>query len=357
MMLHWIVAPTLAATLAAPAVPAAPDYDGHCQAPRWSPDGTKLAFEVNDHRRKVVELLVTRPGEGTAPRKISPPAAGVAAPGFSSAAGESVAHELAWSPVQGRFVYSATGAAHDFDLYLDSGGVLAAAAGVDGSPAWGPGGLDIVFSSARTGQGDLYLLDLGHPGTPPLRLTGDATASELYPAWSPDGQMVVYVGHSADGDHLFLVDDIAFPAPRPITSWPGSQTRPRFSPDGRSVAFYSNHEDPRRFDLYVMRLGGTPMRVATGVLPNDGGPRFTPDGRHLVYVRQDDATFNPIVAAPLADPTAAIELRTGTVGNADLDLVQRADGSTWLAVAAQGGAGDTERDFRRIWISKLPALP
>jgi Tol biopolymer transport system component len=349
--------PALAATLGAPSVPATPDYDGHCQAPRWSPDGSKLAFEVNDHRKKTIELLVVRPGEGAAPRRISPPSAGVAAPGFADASGESVVHELSWSPVQGRFVYSATGAAHDYDLYLDSGGILAAAPGADGSPAWSPGGLDIVFSSARTGQGDLYVLDLGHPGTPPLRLTGDPSASELYPAWSPDGRMVVYVGHSPTGDHLFLVDDIAFPAPRAITAWPGSQTRPRFSPDGKLIAFYSNHEDPRRFDLYVMRLEGTPTRVATGVLPNDGGPRFTPDGRHLVFVRRDDAKFNPIVIAPLSDPTATIELHTGTVGNGDLDLVRRADGSTWLAVAAQGGTGDMERDFRRIWIAKLPGLP
>lgn len=341
-----------------PVVVSAP-VEANCEAPHWSADGAQLAYEVNDHARKNVDLYVytaasrsTRhvvlPGTGTTTRSA----------GFSTAGAEHVAHEASFSGASSRFVYSASGAADDYDLYLDTGTRLAPAAGADGNPAWSPDGRRIAFTSARTGQGDLYLLDTAALDAPPLKLSGDPTASEVYAAWSPDSSALVFVGHTPQGDNLYLIDNLAFPAPRALTAWPHVQTRPTFSPDGARIAFYSDHTAPGRFDLYVMPVGGTPTRVATDVVMNARGPVWTPDGTSVLYVQHDPDRYDPLRAAPWADPTRVRTIATGTVGNGDFDVVRRADGTAWLAIAAQGlgtaAALDGARhDFKRIYVVGL----
>lgn len=344
----------------AQAVPASPDYAGNCQAPRWSADGGKLSWEVNYHDRKTVELYIATYGATTQPRKVTPVSHGASAStaGFATATADAVVHEASWSPASiGKIVYSASGTSEDYDLYIDGAGPVAMAAGADGSAAWSPDGKRIVFTSARSGQGDLYMIDLAAVEKPPLKLTGDPTASELFAAWSPDGQKVAFVGHTQAGDNLYLIDNVAFPAPRAFTTWEHTQTRPSFSPDGSTIAFYSNHSDLDRFDLYMAPLSGTPVLVAMDVIMNDEGPTWTPDGRHLVYVKHDDSRFNPVYAAPVRQPSQAVPIQTGTVGNADLDVVKRSDGNYWLVVSAVGRTKDKVRDFKRLYSMPLPALP
>ncbi len=349
----------LAAAVALAIEPASPDYPGHCQSPRWSPDGRWLSWEVNYVDRQAVELYVAVAGSVTPPRRVGPAAksSSTVTAGFGgSGAVRGVVHELTFSPAGvDRFAYSASGAAEDYDLYLDGAGALAAAPGADGGAAWSPDGRSLLFTSARSGQGDLYLLSLGVPGAVPLRLSGDPTASELYASWAPDSKRVAFVGHTRQGDNLYFIDDIAFPAPRPFLAWSGVQTRPTFSPDGTLVAFYANREVETRFDLYVVSAaGGAPLRLATGVVLNPRGPSWTADSGSIVYVRADDTTLNPVWRVGVTDPKSARMLPTGTVGNTDIDVVKRQDGKSWLAVAAQGRVGDTVRDFRRVYTMVLP---
>ncbi len=341
---------------AANAHPVSPPYDGNCQSPTWSRDGAKLSYEVNYHDRKVIELYVYEPGSRE-PRRVRPIGRGTTSltAGFDSAGGENVAHEVSWAPpIIDRFVYSVSTAARDYDLAIDRAGPIAAAPGADGGPDWSPDGHWIVFTSARTGQGDLYLLDAHALESPPRRLTEVPEASELYARFSPDSRSVAYVVHTARGDNLFVIDDIENPEPRRLTDWPHAQTRPSWSPDGRYIAFYANKDVPSRFDLYVVPAkGGRPFPVARGVALSHDGPPWTPDGRSLVYVLDDDDRYDPVYIAPFDDPGAARPVPTGTVGNGDLAVARGTDGRTWLAVAAQGLERDEVRDFKRIYVMPL----
>jgi len=349
----------LALTAFAQAVPASPDLPANAQSPQWSPDGSQLSWELNYHEKKILELYVGSPGTTTPARKVTPVTRG--APTVTSGfevAGRQVVHEIAFSPpALKKFIYAASGSTQDYDLYLDGAGAIAPAPGADGGAAWSPDGKKVVFTSARTGQGDLYLLEVARLEAAPLKLTGDADSSELDAAWSPDSMKLVLVGHTNKGDNLFIIDNVDFPAPRPFTNWEHSQTRPSWSPDGTMIAFYSNHTDIRRVDLYVAPLVGTPTLVATDVIPNVSGPAWTPDGRHIVYVKHDDERFNPVYVAPVRQPSQAAPIPTDTVGNGDLSVVKRPDGKVWLAVAAMGRTEDKVRDYRRIYVMPLGTLP
>ncbi|MSP57121.1 MAG: hypothetical protein EXR69_16210 [Myxococcales bacterium] len=341
-----------------PAAAISAPVDANCQAPRWSPDGSQLLYEANDHTKKTVHLYAFTPASRSTRRVVIP---GVSAgssmtAGFSTATSQHVSHEASFAPVGNRFVYSASGSSGDYDLYLDTGARLSPMPGTDGNPAWSPDGRYIAFTSSRTGQGDIYLLEVATLDAPPRRLTADPTASEIYAAWSPDSTSLAFVGHAPRGDNLYLIDNLLFPAPRAITAWARVQTRPTFSPDGKRIAFYSDHTAADRFDLYVMPVGGTPTLVAADVVMNARGPTWTPDGGSLIYVQHDPDRFDPVRQAPWADPTRVTTILTGTVGNGDLDVVKRGDGTVWLAVTARGAADAerSQRDFMKVYVMGLP---
>jgi len=89
------------------------------------------------------------------------------------------------------------------------------------------------------------------------------------------GDTLVFV---AEGD-LWRVPATGGTATR-LTTHPGSESRPRISPDGTRIAFAATYEGPR--EVYVMPLaGGLPRRIT-----HDGGRHvvdgWTPDGQVLV---------------------------------------------------------------------------
>lgn len=333
------------------------------QRPLWSPDGTKLAYEANFHDKKIIELYAGDPKTGAFSRVVPVVrSASAMTAGFATSAaakGGQVAHELDWAPASiGRFVYSASNEGLDYDLYLGLGGALAAAPGADGGPSWSPDGRYIAFTSARTGQGDLYLLDVNAIEQPPRRVTTDPESSELFVSWSPDGQRFVFCGHSKKGDNLWLLPALT-QTPVKLTDQPNSQVRPSWSPAGDKIAYYANVDDEQRFDLYVIDAtpGATPTRLLRDVVLNAGGPTWTPDGKHVVVALDDDDRYDPIVAISVADPTRTKVLDFGTVGHSDLDITKAPDGKWMIALVAQGKKADKVRDYDRLFVAEVSGLP
>mgnify|MGYP002631834438 CR=1 FL=1 len=339
-------------TLAAGARPITQPVDANAQAPRWSQDGTQLAYELNFHEAKRIETWIHQPGGS--PVRVQPRASGASAvtAGFQTSSGGEVVHELSWGP-QGYYVYSASRPDEDYELFLSSGSKLAESPAADGGPVWSPDQASIAFTSSRTGEGDVYLLSAAALDAPPKRVSADPDASELFLAWAPNSQSLAWVGHTSQGDTILLVDDVASPTPRVLAALGNTQTRPSFSPDGKNIAFYSNHKERGRFDLYVIPVaGGTARQLAQGVVMNFDGPQWSPDGQHLVYVDDDDAAFDPVYTVGVAGGSSQ-RVDTRTVGNGDHDLVRGTDGKLYLAIAAQGKVEDEVRDFKRIYVVEL----
>jgi Tol biopolymer transport system component/predicted Ser/Thr protein kinase len=77
------------------------------------------------------------------------------------------------------------------------------------------------------------------------------------------------------------------PAPRtvPLTSYPGYQLTPAFSPDGKQVAFAWDGENGDNFDIYIKLVdAGTPLRLTTN--PEfEYAPTWSPDGHYIAFCR------------------------------------------------------------------------
>ncbi|MBK5292241.1 MAG: PD40 domain-containing protein [Acidobacteriia bacterium] len=72
-----------------------------------------------------------------------------------------------------------------------------------------------------------------------------------------------------------------------LTTFPGAELYPSFSPDGNHVAFTWNGPKQDNTDIYVQQIGaGTPLRL-TSDPRSDYNPVWSPDGRWIAFLRGD----------------------------------------------------------------------
>jgi Tol biopolymer transport system component len=72
----------------------------------------------------------------------------------------------------------------------------------------------------------------------------------------------------------------------PLTTYPGFEVEPSFSPDGTEVAFAWNGEKQDNFDIYRKLVGvGEPLRL-THDPGDDLCPAWSPDGRFIAFLRE-----------------------------------------------------------------------
>jgi dipeptidyl aminopeptidase/acylaminoacyl peptidase len=167
--------------------------------------------------------------------------------------------------------------------------------GNDNFPVWSPDGKEVLFTSSRSGNYDLYRKQVG-ADVPEQRII--ALESADYPrAWSPDGKSLIYT-QAVKGRDLIL---LRFGSGEPstarlfpdITAW---QDGARISPNGKYVAYASNVAGP--WEVYVASLVEPAQRwkisleLANGWAGGGGQPRWRRDGRELFYVLGNDTVIS-----------------------------------------------------------------
>ena len=81
-----------------------------------------------------------------------------------------------------------------------------------------------------------------------------------------------------------------------LTTDPGYEGEPTFSPDGRTIAYVSDREG--NFDIYLQQIGGGPAINLTKNSAADIQPAFSPDGREIAFVSNRSGTAEIFHAAP-----------------------------------------------------------
>ena len=132
----------------------------------------------------------------------------------------------------------------------------------------------IVFQFA----GDLW--SVPRSGGNAIRLTTDPGV-ESDPHFSPDGKQIAFSG-SYDGNTDVFVMPAEGGVPKRLTAHPAPDTALGWTPDGKSVVFsssmVSNTDYPRMFT--VSATGGMPAELP---FPSGYAASFAPDGKHIAY--------------------------------------------------------------------------
>ncbi len=208
---------------------------------------------------------IGQPQASIGPPNLSPDERRVAAPGYDGdSANEIWIHEVD-RPVKTRFTFDP---------------------GNDWFAAWTPSGKDIMFTSRRNGNADIFTKAADGSGEAEV-LVG-TSAHEDTPEWSLDERYfmynprgpetqrdVVYCERQQDGS---LGEIVAF------LQTEFEEAAPKFSPDNRFVVYASNESG--RFEIYLRSFpDGTGKRQ----ISSSGGtqPRLSRDGKEIFYVERD----------------------------------------------------------------------
>jgi len=109
------------------------------------------------------------------------------------------------------------------------------------------------------------------------------------PTISPDGKLAVLPVTRADLEkdktytNLWLVPTKSGKA-RQLTSGETSDTTPRWSPDGRHVAFVSKRGSDEETQIYVIPVDGGEARRVTNVPTGAMAPKWFPDSRRIAFL-------------------------------------------------------------------------
>jgi dipeptidyl aminopeptidase/acylaminoacyl peptidase len=134
------------------------------------------------------------------------------------------------------------------------------------------------------------------------------------PQVSPDGRQVAFVRTTTDlgtgtrNADVWIVPADGSAPPRPLTRHEKTDNAPRFSPDGKTLAFVSTRSGAPQ--VYLLDLGGGEPRKLTDLSAGAQDPLvFSPDGKKLAFVsdvfpdcadeacnkkRRDEAEKNPV---------------------------------------------------------------
>jgi TolB protein len=166
----------------------------------------------------------------------------------------------------------------------------------DGLPAWSPDRRRIAFVRDTGRDGDIHVMRAD--GTDVRRLTGGSrpgrSAQDLYPAWSPDGRLIAFSSSRGDREAEIYVMRADGTGVRRLTRTARhvQNIQPRFSPDGRFVVFASNRIAYWNIELFRVRVadGGGITRLTYWGSGQDGAPgddvmpSYSPDGTRIAFV-------------------------------------------------------------------------
>jgi TolB protein len=243
--------------------------------PRWSPDGTRIAF-YSDRDGDYELYLMNADGSGVT--RLTDDDVNEGRPSFS--------------PDGTRLAFVA-GDAEQAEIWT---------IGVDGSdltqltqngqqesaPSWSPDGSQVAFS--RYDGTDYEILVMAADGSGEVQLTDNA-ADDDAPSWSPDGSLIVFGSNRQNGNYDIWTMAADGSSPSRLATASREDGLPAFFGDGSRIAFDSSRDGD--FEIFLMNADGSAQTQLTDDLTAD----FEPD-------------VSTVAALPVGEPLPFLESST-----------------------------------------------
>jgi len=283
-----------------------------------------------------------------------------------------------WSPDGTRIVFQSTrGPGEDGDVYVmnaDGGNVqrVTSNAHPEYSPDWSPDGSRIVFGSIRDGEtpndaddGDIYVIGADGSGERNVTDAFEAQPGQFQwfdkdPDWSPvadviafssarvvaasasDGAFYRIVTMRPDGSNQTVVSDPNDPGNDPFPdSSPNHDEMPKWSLDGRWIAFGTHQQPEQQWDVQIVRANGTDQQ---NVLPDeqweDLWPTWSPSGTEILFT--SNRTGDHTRAIYSVDVSAFVTTQTSAAASQSFAMTTTATTAAATAVEPVGGIGRSE---------------
>jgi eukaryotic-like serine/threonine-protein kinase len=223
---------------------------------------------------------------------------------------------------------------------------LGAAKQVYGTFALSPDDRRLAFEVAGA-TNDIWVYEIAR-GTF-TRLTQERNNG--FPVWSPDGRQIAFV--TARDGGAFIVQRPADGTGAETILWQGKPTcRPgSWSLDGKHIAVVCSQDNQANDDIYVLSLGSTvELQPFVATQFSDWGPRFSPDGKWIAYISDSSGQYEVYVRPyPAAGSQVQISNNGGEepVWSRDGHELFYRNGTQWMSVTVE-----TSGDFK----ASLPKL-
>ncbi len=175
---------------------------------------------------------------------------------------------------------------------------------------------DRVYTVGRDGKGLKALVPCGFKVRKPF--PGTCVGART-PSWSPDGSMIAFRYALVDDDYVdsfttnigIWIVNADGTARRQVTQRsPGSSwdREPQWSPDGKKLVFVRDDLERKAEALFTVNIDGTGLFQVTAWALNAGGhPDWSPDGKWIVVTGPKDGSVNVYKVHP--DGTELTNLR------------------------------------------------
>lgn len=147
----------------------------------------------------------------------------------------------------------------------------------DRHPCWSSDGEHIVFETNRWGQSELAVMD--KDGNNLQRLTVNSMANR-FPVWSPSQSEIAFISWRQGSANLYLTAPLPEAKAQRLTHNKYNEGAPAWSPDGQCLVFES--QDHLSHFLSIWEKDGTIWNLKRGC-ERASYPAWSPDGRQILF--------------------------------------------------------------------------
>jgi len=254
------------------------DGVGYNFQPDWSPDGTKIIWEIADGRGNDYIWKMNTDGSGKTKLMTS------------------VGNRPSWSPDGTKIIFRSqrtnyNGWFYEYVMNSDgTGQTLLGSEGTECDQDWSPDSQKIVYAMAGYAglPSDIYVMNID--GTQKVKIASGKIFCNSN-SWSPDGTKIAYSSEETGNREIFVINPDGTGKTQ-LTNNPFQDDfrpdlssfvpRKTWSPDSQKIVFVSNRNG--NWDIYSIKRDGSGITQLTNDAAKEYAAQWSPDGTKIAYI-------------------------------------------------------------------------